>query len=316
MRLADHPQDLGGENDDPVWFRWQEHQVLVQARDDLELEVEPCRDLDAYGAPVSGWFSRVSLVKRLRETRVLTGFSRVFPENDLSPAERRAMLRRHALPRSKDWLPAYVVHGEGVFLEIGDADGRLTEWENSEPVLERVEPLLERFTRLRQSRHLQPVPLMPRFLLVHTLSHLLMNRLVFECGYSSAAMRERIYVSDDPDTPMAGLLIYTADGDSEGTLGGLVRMGGPERLGVMLHRALESAMWCSADPVCAEMGARGGQGPDSCNLAACHSCCLVPETACEYFNRYLDRGLVVGAPGERGIGFFEDALQLAPADRG
>ena len=132
-----------------------------------------------------------------------------------------------------------------------------------------------------------------------------MNRLTFECGYSSAALRERLYYSNHPDQPMAGILIYTAAGDAEGTMGGLVRMGKPGNLEPVIRRALESADWCSADPVCAEAGEVGGQGPDSLNLAACHNCALVPETACEEFNRLLDRGMVIGTPDDTDIGFFE-----------
>jgi hypothetical protein len=133
-----------------------------------------------------------------------------------------------------------------------------------------------------------------------------MNRLTFECGYSSAALRERIYVSDDQNGPMAAILIYTAAGDAEGTMGGLVRMAKPGYLEPVIRRAVESARWCSADPVCMEMGTSGGQGPDSCNLAACHNCALVPETACEEFNRFLDRALVTGMLSDPKLGFFRD----------
>lgn len=89
---------------------------------------------------------------------------------------------------------------------------------------------------------------------------------------------------------MCGVLIYTAAGDSDGTMGGLVRMGKPGYLEAVIRKAFSNAGWCSADPVCTEIGL---QGPDSCNLSACHSCSLIPETACEEFNRFLDRGLVV-----------------------
>lgn len=82
---------------------------------------------------------------------------------------------------------------------------------------------------------------------------------------------------------MSGVLIYTAAGDSEGTMGGLVRMGEPEFLGRTIARALDRARWCSSDPVCIEST---GQGPDSCNLAACHSCALLPETSCEHPMRF------------------------------
>jgi hypothetical protein len=103
---------------------------------------------------------------------------------------------------------------------------------------------------------------------------------------------------------MAGVLIYTAAGDAEGTMGGLVRMGKPGYLEPAILAALSSALWCSADPVCMEIGTQSGQGPDSCNLAACHNCCLVPETACEEFNRFLDRAVIVGSLGNREMGFF------------
>jgi hypothetical protein len=107
---------------------------------------------------------------------------------------------------------------------------------------------------------------------------------------------------------MAGILIYTASGDAEGTMGGLVRMGRPGALEQVLQRALEGAKWCSADPVCMETGALGGQGPDSCNLAACHNCALVPETACEEFNRFLDRALLVGDLSGTVEGFFSSLV--------
>jgi len=92
---------------------------------------------------------------------------------------------------------------------------------------------------------------------------------------------------------MAGILIYTAAGDSEGTMGGLVRLAEPEALGRIFLNAIDEAGWCSADPVCREAASSGGQGPESLNLAACHSCALLPETSCEAFNKYLDRMLLV-----------------------
>ena len=82
-------------------------------------------------------------------------------------------------------------------------------------------------------------------------------------------------------------------------------MGQPGNLESVIQQALVEAQWCSADPVCMELGARGGQGPESCNLAACHNCSLVPETACEEFNRFLDRATVVGKVDERRLGYFD-----------
>jgi hypothetical protein len=115
-------------------------------------------------------------------------------------------------------------------------------------------------------------------------------------------LRERIYCHVDTDLPMNGILIYTASGDSEGSLGGLVRQGNPGNLENIVTAALYSAQWCSSDPVCMESR---GQGPDSCNLAACHSCCLLPETSCERGNRLLDRALIVGTLDTAEVGYFE-----------
>jgi hypothetical protein len=99
----------------------------------------------------------------------------------------------------------------------------------------------------------------------------------------------------------------TSPGDSEGTLGGLVRLGRPERLGPVVLRALSRASWCSADPICSEH--LGGQGSKLANLAACHACVLLPETSCETINHGLDRAMVVGTPDARKRGFMADLLE-------
>ena len=117
--------------------------------------------------------------------------------------------------------------------------------------------------------------------------------------------RATTFDEEDRSHQMSGVLIYTASGDSEGTLGGLVRQGEEGRLERVLVRALRTALWCSSDPTCVESS---GQGPDSCNLAACHACALLPETSCEEGNRLLDRAMVVGSRARPELGFFSDFL--------
>ena len=106
---------------------------------------------------------------------------------------------------------------------------------------------------------------------------------------------------------MCGIIIYTANGDSEGTLGGLVRQGKSDRLTDIIDTAIEKAKFCSSDPVCMESL---GQGRDSLNLAACFSCCLISETSCEEFNTLLDRALVVGTLDNENIGYFNYVKKL------
>ena len=252
--------------------------------------------IENYGFGFSEKFSRISLVHKLRETRAFVGFSRIFPDNNLSEIERKKMITREF----KNWLPGSIVRGEGIFLQVKEEE--IQKWlaRHNVTLNSRLFPLQETLNNLRVSRNQNPILISPRFVLLHTLSHLLINQLIFECGYGSASLRERIY-SVESKAPMSGILLYTAAGDSEGTMGGLVRMGKPGKLEIILKRALENAKWCSTDPVCMESK---GQGPDSCNLAACHSCALLPETSCEEQNRLLDRGLVVGTISDPDIGFF------------
>jgi hypothetical protein len=260
--------------------------------------------MSEYGDWMSEHFADVVLVDRLRETRAMVGFERIVPETPAQIDERKKLLRIEESARN-DWLPAALVYGEGLFLTLREE--RLATWETGDAVQKRVALLQGRFDDAASRRQLNERLLPGRLLLLHTLAHLLINQLTFECGYSSASLRERLYVSPAP-TPMAGLLIYTAAGDAEGTMGGLVRMGRPENLSRVVAQAVEGASWCSADPVCMEVGSTSGQGPDSCNLAACHSCALVPETACEHFNRFLDRGVVVGNVETSGLGYFTQPM--------
>jgi len=244
-----------------------------------------------YSADLAGFLEAVTLCEKLTETRVLTGFARVYPDNSQTLEERFQYLWRDTPPKGKRWLPGYLVHGEGIYLELSEA--RIRAWEQTPAVQTRLKILSVNFETVQRRRRTYQRSISPRLIALHTLAHLLMNQFTFECGYSTASLRERLYISHDPEAPMAGILIYTAAGDSEGTMGGLVRMGKPGNLEPIVRKAVAAATWCSADPICMELGAKG-QGPDSCNLAACHNCALVPETSCEEFNRLLDRALLVG----------------------
>jgi hypothetical protein len=99
--------------------------------------------------------------------------------------------------------------------------------------------------------------------------------------YTAASIPERInsLPSTDESGPMAGVLIYTAAADSEGTLGGLVILGEPALLGRLSDLALEEAQLCSSDPLCTEH--RPSQHSLTLHGAACRSCLFAPETACE-----------------------------------
>jgi hypothetical protein len=283
-------------------LRMEEYNVLSYETDQHNLRIKTT-NISEYKAIISEYFSDVFLVEKLKETRVLAGFTRVKSENGLGTEELKEMLRLDK-PNGEEgnWLPAYEVYGEGIFLKLNEV--KLTEWEQRPEVLDRIKPLQDKFDALHREGRIENKSITPRFVMIHTLAHLLINQLTFDCGYSTAALRERLFVSNHPGENMCGLLIYTAAGDSDGTMGGLVKMGKPSYLETVVEKAIGNARWCSADPICMEIGSQGGQGPDSSNLAACHNCGLVPETACEEFNRFLDRALIIGDFNLDTIGYF------------
>ena len=278
-------------------FRRQEYEALRTGRggDTTDLTVE-VRDAVSYGSYLAEFLNNVCLVRKLRETRVLVGFSRLLPAENHSSAK--------LLPISKsanlNWLPATVVHGEGIFFDFNPQ--KLRVWTENPKVKARILTLKERYNQRRLERGQEESEITAKYVLLHTFAHVLIGQLSLDCGYGSASLRERIYCeSEDPDQPMQGVLIYTASGDSEGTLGGLVRQGEPDRMRNVVERAIHRAQWCSSDPVCIESA---GQGSNNANLAACHGCVLLPETSCETGNRLLDRALIIGEVESPDVGFF------------
>jgi hypothetical protein len=261
------------------------------------------RDAFAAGGPLlASAVGSLALVHRLREVRVLRGFQRLEP-----PLGDPFTLPCAPLSRGRlSWLPAVQVYGEGIYFEL--ASDPLSAWQSQAPVRQRVDGIRAKFALVRPDA--DSAFITPQFLLMHSLTHLLINQLALDCGYSSSSLRERIYAGSDSDgAPWAGALIYTSSASSDGTLGGLVRQGEPDLFGRTLVAAVENAEWCSSDPLCIEST---GQGVDALNLAACHACAIVSETSCEHRNAFLDRALITGTPNARGLGFFNDRTSARP----
>jgi hypothetical protein len=288
-------------------LRWDEYRQLCEAaatavHDEFDIRAETVPTL------LTPFISRLVRVMRLREVRALTGFTRIdtpragLPANPNRPPARIAFLSAY----KKNWLPAIEVRGEGIFFELDPK--AICQWEEQPDVLERVRsiaPALVDSMSLSDEDKRAPVEqLAARFLLCHTLAHVLMRQLSLQSGYSSASLRERLFIGNMPES-MCGIMIYTASPDSDGTLGGLQRQGKAGRFEETFVQAIESIRWCSSDPLCVE-GVSSETEPT--NLAACHSCVLTSETSCEEFNRYLDRGALVGIPGSAKLGFFTGLL--------
>ena len=221
----------------------------------------------------------------------------------LTPMEKRALF---ISDRTLDWLPAVIVRGEGIFFEF--SSDALTEWyESNYRELEERESLLTaaKAQRERSSTDLI-VPVTAKKVLIHTFAHVLINELIFHCGYGSASLRERIYCSDTTDPEMNAVLIYTAAGDTEGSMGGLVNMGSSSRLPEVIENAIMRASWCSADPTCIESRGQGPRASESGGLSLLRS--FLPETSCEEMNNSLDRAMLVGTLENPELGFFKDLV--------
>lgn len=265
--------------------------------DDFQFRIESTEVTET----LSKYFEDVIMVKRLREVLALKGFRRIIPEPPQKDNERFKDFhqKNDFVPLSEyplDWYPAIEMLGEGIFIKI--REDVLEEWENKNSTY--YQAMNDRL----EASNVECDNFSPRYVLLHTLSHLIIRQLSLECGYSGAAIKERIYSTYyESSQKMAGILLYTSSSDSDGSLGGLVRNALPDRFETIVRNMLQEASWCSSDPVCIYSKA---QGYDSLNYSACHACTLLPETSCEMRNCLLDRGAVVGSVFDRSRGFFGD----------
>ena len=287
-------QPVTGAGSAPNNLKAPEWAVLSRPRPELnsdDFRLVPVAPPERY----SDLLSQVVLVERLREVRALVGFTRIespgdFDDYEELPQERRAPLAR----KPPTWVPATEVRGEGIFLQFDER--AIQRWESSAQAHAWEGQFRQANRQWRRQRRITPLDqgfAGLRYVLLHSLSHALMRELALACGYTSASLQERIYALTPAAEhgPMAGLLIYTAAADSEGTLGGLVSLGQPATLGRHLDAAVEAARLCASDPLCAEhQPVREGV---TLHGAACHACMFIPETACERGNKFLDRSVLV-----------------------
>lgn len=238
----------------------------------------------------SGQFREIASViqlHRLREVMALTGFTRFEAVSPDINGEYEGDVERAEIALEPRWFPAVENRGEGIFILL-EPDA-MRRWLSEPPVQSRIDGLVSghrRWAERRKSK--RDFPGGP-YVLLHTLSHLLIQSLAMRCGYPASSIRERIYA--DSAGGRYGLLLYTGTPDAEGTLGGLVQQA--RHLEAHLAHALRMAELCSNDPVCAHHEPGESLEERWLHGAACHGCALIAETSCEMHNDYLDRALVV-----------------------
>jgi hypothetical protein len=335
MRRRNLLRDFSGVSDAELWAAIQEKQAEGDTAtgsdvDDLKTPewsvfIDPAhaqktRDfrLREVRAPrrFARYFEKVVLAERLREVRALVGFTRIESPGDYeNPAEFPEAQRMRIARGNPSWVPSNEIRGEGIFFQFSETE--IQHW------LGRTQRLHLEFLgahkQWRKDRGLSPPEdFYPglRYVLLHSFAHALIRQLSLECGYTAASLRERIYSrnpgSDRPE--MAGVLIYTAAPDSEGTLGGLVSLGEPAVLERHLNQAMDCMRLCSSDPLCSEH--HPGKEGTSLHGASCHACLFAPETSCERGNKYLDRTVLVPTVDRDEFAFFKDLESDASVSSG
>jgi hypothetical protein len=238
---------------------------------------------------------------RLREVMALTGFTRFEAVTPDINGEYETDVERAQIALEPQWFPAVENRGEGVFVQLRAA--MVNGWLMRIGVRRRLDHLAAGHQCWMKSHKMQrPFPGGP-YVLLHTLSHLLMQSLAMRCGYPASSIRERIY-ADIERGGRFGLLLYTGSPDAEGTLGGLVQEA--RHLEDHLAYALRLSALCSNDPICAQHAPGQSMEERWLHGAACHGCALVAETSCEMRNDYLDRALVVPVLGLSDAAFFQE----------
>jgi hypothetical protein len=295
----------GAGEDRPV--KQVELDALIAAPEGFGDDVPIHPDYHARRLPDTAWrrsgrtsgIEAVTQLHRLREVLALVGFTRfeaVMPDIN---GEYETDVERAPLAIDPAWFPAVENRGEGVFVQLrADAVRR---WLDRPKVMQRLEGLASGHTRWAKDRKSKRVFPGGPYILLHTLSHLLIQSLAMRCGYPASSIRERIYA--DALAHRYGILLYTGSPDADGTLGGLVQQA--RYFEDHLAEALRQAALCSNDPICARHVPGKSMEQRWLHGAACHGCALVAETSCEMRNDYLDRALVVPVLGERGAAFFE-----------
>ena len=163
---------------------------------------------------------KLVLVHRLREVVSLLGFTRFEAINPDKDGELDLDVVRAALAETITWLPTIEHRGEGVFVSFKGEE--IERWLARPEVRARGQKIEVGWRAWARAHHRPEAgfPGLP-YVMLHSLSHMLMTSIALDCGYPASSLRERVYAGDDG----FGILIYTGSSDSEGTLGGLVEAG-------------------------------------------------------------------------------------------
>lgn len=289
-------------------YRWQEYRCFSTHSTLPDIEINKGLRFNDIQLPneLINVFKKIQQVEELKVTNVQLDFTRVKPKERIvvngEVKESSSGQNIFSIDTNELFtLPANESLGEGLFFEFSNE--YIDKWisENVVVLANRFEKYLNEVPNPNSQGLSSKMKIFNnkyKHFLIHTFSHMMMRELEFSCGYPTASLKERLYISTNPEKEMSGLLIYTAEG-SEGSMGGLVSQGEPDKMLEIIKKGLERSVNCSSDPLCWETD---GQGIFDLNLSACFSCSLVAETACEEMNLGLDRRVIV----DEEFGYFKE----------
>lgn len=229
--------------------------------------------------PGGNMIFRVMPIDRLCVVLAQTGYRRVDYVN--GPESSSMGSTPHNI--QERWIPGVEQFGEGIYIDLNPEIGTQANWVPTGPTSTNWDAELP-----HEQDDTELIPWNSHSVWWHSLSHRLINAMSLHSGYSSTAIRERIYFTEtEPGIWRGGILLYTTQAGGDGTMGGLTSLVPDfERI---FEMALENIDRCSNDPLCeeAELDEVSHLG------AACYSCQMVSETSCEHFNGHLHRGLLL-----------------------
>ena len=248
------------------------------------------------------YLSSLKKINRLTILKALRGFTRSHPPDPFDTDSTK--FSKLSTSEKIDWLPGVETKGEGIFFSLDEK--MLADWAQKDDVKKRCEGIISSYNEWATTQNIQAREITPKYILLHTLSHVLIRELSFFVGYNEASLAERIYCDDNYN----GILIYTSSSSSEGSLGGLVRQGELNNFIPLLNNTLEKSRSCGRDPLCGRTDPnheleKKKSVYNRLSGSACYSCSLLPETSCEDFNRLLDRKLL----RDLTYGFFGDKIE-------
>ena len=216
---------------------------------------------------------RVVPIEKLRVITIQKGYQRLGTANPDNHGVRHPVIERFYLYNDERWYPGMEQIGEGIFIDDDDEDLSIKsdEWN-------------QQFERMGKQLVYHPV-----FVWWHSLSHRIISAVSLNSGYSSTAIREVVYIEHDNKSGKVrgGILFYTSQPGGDGSLGGLVSK--TPKFEKVIERAVTDLEFCSNDPLCFEQSVTetGDFG------ASCYACLHLSETSCTYFNRFLDRKILL-----------------------